>query len=407
MVLCADPAGAVSDGWGPGWETDNDKSLWAVSVNVISRSTPDGTGAPLFPPAAYIRTFGVSENATDGFDRYLDIPAPPLPMEEALDVYFPCSHEVVTRLANDIRPDSGSITWDLKLTVPTGSTASVSWDVKDVPSGYTLTMTCGNKDVDMKEQSSVSLGSGVYSLSITANKPVRGKTSGSSGGSSGGGGGGSPEPQSNVETKELAQQFVANGNNVEFEFKQGVTCIVYVEFEARKSFGKVTTVVEMLKGKSILTPIEPEGKVYKYLNIWVGNGGVATPENIENPVIGFKVEKAWLEKNAIPESSIRLWRYGDEMWAPLSTKKVSEDEGYIYFEAETPGFSPFAITGLTEEYFEMQASTSGSVNSKAPSADENVGSKYAEEPEKEATPGLGMISALGFFACACLMCRRF
>ncbi|MDD4250022.1 MAG: PGF-pre-PGF domain-containing protein, partial [Methanosarcina sp.] len=69
----------------------------------------------------------------------------------------------------------------------------------------------------------------------------------SSGSSSSGGGGGSPEPGSNVKSKELSQQYVVSGSSVRFNFTQDATCVKYVEFDAKKSLGKITTVVEMLK----------------------------------------------------------------------------------------------------------------------------------------------------------------
>ncbi len=164
------------------------------------------------------------------------------------------------------------------------------------------------------------------------------------GGSSGGGGsGGSPEPASNVRGKELSQQFVTNGNRIRFEFVRKVTPVVYVEFDSKRIFGKTTAIVEELTGRSLLTPVEPPGKVYKYLNIWVGNSGFASPENIAEPRVGFKVEKAWIVENGIEGTTIFLCRYSDEGWSPLHTKVISEDEESVYFEAQTSGFSLFAI----------------------------------------------------------------
>ncbi|MCQ1535799.1 PGF-pre-PGF domain-containing protein [Methanosarcina sp. KYL-1] len=169
--------------------------------------------------------------------------------------------------------------------------------------------------------------------------------SSSGGSSSGGGGGGSPEPANNVETKELSQQFVTNGKHIRFEFKQEATSVGYVEFDAKKTAGKITIIVEELKGRSVLTPEGPEGEVFQYLNIWAGNEGFATSENIGSPVVGFRVSREWLTDNNIDVSSIALQHFNDEQWNLLPTKKVNEDDEYIYFEAETPGFSPFAITG--------------------------------------------------------------
>ncbi len=242
-----------------------------------------------------------------------------------------------------------------------------------------------------------------------------GGSSGSSSGSSGGGGGGgSPEPASNVEIKELSQQFVTNGNRIRFAFTQEVTPVVYVEFDARRSFGKTTTIIEELKGKSFLTPAEPDGDVYKHLNIWVGNGGVATPVNIDNPVIGFRVEKAWLEINDISESSIKLWRYNDNVWNLLPPEKVNEDDEYVYFEAETPGFSPFAITGGTQEepgvevssleIFPMKNQTDASVEPRG----QSESGEDVEQPESGEgnVAGLDFKFVVGLLACAFLVVRR-
>ena len=89
---------------------------------------------------------------------------------------------------------------------------------------------------------------------------------------------------------------------------------MYVSFDAKKTAGKTTTIAEQLKGKSTLVSGLPEGEVYKYFNIWVGNGGFATSKNIENPVVCFKVEKSWLQDKKIDQASITLNRYNDKKW---------------------------------------------------------------------------------------------
>ncbi|NTW90707.1 MAG: PGF-pre-PGF domain-containing protein, partial [Erysipelotrichaceae bacterium] len=94
--------------------------------------------------------------------------------------------------------------------------------------------------------------------------------------SSSSGTGGSPEPQSNVEAKELSQAFIMSGKTVKFDFLRNSTCIAYVSLDSKKTAGKTTTIVESLKGKSTLVTGLPSDEVYKYLNIWVGNSGFAT-----------------------------------------------------------------------------------------------------------------------------------
>jgi hypothetical protein len=102
----------------------------------------------------------------------------------------------------------------------------------------------------------------------------------------------------------------------------------------------------MLKDKSKLTQDALEGEVYDYLNIWVGNGGYGNDEdNLENAIICFKVEKSWLQDKGIDQASITLNRYNDKKWNELPATLLREDDEYLYFTADTPGFSPFAITG--------------------------------------------------------------
>ena len=191
------------------------------------------------------------------------------------------------------------------------------------------------------------------SSSIKVESTSDGDSGGGSGGGShkssssgGGGAGGSPEPQSNVKAKELSQAYVTDGTQIRFDFPNGVTCIRYVEFDAKKTLGKITTIVEMLKGQSKLVSSLPEGTVYENVNIWVGSGGIANPNNIKNAVVGFKVEKAWLEKNGVDagdEDSLNLWYY-DKAWNKLDTTKLDETNNtYVYYEAKTPGFGSFAI----------------------------------------------------------------
>jgi len=63
--------------------------------------------------------------------------------------------------------------------------------------------------------------------------------------------------------------------------------------------------------------------------------------------VSFMVEKSWVTDNNIDETTIALYRYSDDNWDKLVTRKVTEDSNSLYFEAETSGFSPFAVTGKT------------------------------------------------------------
>lgn len=243
--------------------------------------------------------------------------------------------------------------------------------------------------LNRKEETPVTIGGdtrvSVAEVSIPASEPVEdegeGSSSSSSSSSGGGGGGGSPESASNVEVKELSQQFITNGNHVKFIFSQNVTCITSVEFDPEKTLGKTITIVEMLKGKSTLVPELPPGNVYKSMNLWVGNQGTASPENIKNAITEFRVEKVWIALNSVDRVSIRMWRFDGEKWEELPTVEVAEDGTYVYFKAETSGFSPFAISAIEEAVGE------------AGREDERLLSSSTEEEEEESA-GTKVISGM-------------
>ena len=210
-----------------------------------------------------------------------------------------------------------------------------------------------------------------------------GGSSPSSGSSGGGGGGGSPEPQSNVEVKEISQTFVGSGNSVKFDFPKNATSVVYVSFDSKKTAGKTTTIVEMLKGKSTRVSGLPSGEVYKSLNIWVGNSGFATSKNIENAVVCFKVEKSWIQDQKIDQSSITLNRYNDTKWNSLPTSLLSEDDKYVYFTAETPGFSPFAITGKVNASTSIVNNPTGNISNEGGENNKSQNLSIEKEETKE------------------------
>ncbi|WP_269852171.1 PGF-pre-PGF domain-containing protein [Methanosarcina horonobensis] len=132
-----------------------------------------------------------------------------------------------------------------------------------------------------------------------------------------------------------------------------VTCITCVEYDAKRTFRRTTAIVEVLKGKSILVSQLPAGRIYKHVNIWIGENAAGLPTSLKNGLVGFKVEKEWIENNNVNESLITLQRY-NKGWKSLDTEKVGEDDNYVYFESKTPGYSFFAITEYDAEGNETQ-----------------------------------------------------
>ena len=215
---------------------------------------------------------------------------------------------------------------------------------------YTVNLEVSNangtasKTVTITVQNHISTGSSSGGSIISGS--IHSSVENGHGGDSGEGD--SPEPKSNILTKEISQAFITNGKPAKFDFIKNTTSVIYVSFDSKKTTGKTTNSIEMLKEKSTLVSGLPSGEIYKYLNIWIGDKGFAIPNNIEHPVVCFKVEKSWIQDKNINQSSIVLNRYSDNKWNQLPTSLSGKDDRYIYFIAKTPGFSPFAITGTDE-----------------------------------------------------------
>lgn len=78
-------------------------------------------------------------------------------------------------------------------------------------------------------------------------------------------------------------------------------------------------------------------RVYQYVDISPsGNQSEAT--------IYFKVKKSWLEQNSLQKENIVLSHYTEGGWVELPTEIIDEDGEYVYYAADTPGFSFFAIS---------------------------------------------------------------
>ncbi len=214
--------------------------------------------------------------------------------------------------------------------------------------------TIGNSDSDSESDSNSDSDSN--SESDSSSDSDSDSDSGSEGhshksGGSSGGIGGSPEPASNVQVKENLQNFIASGKDVNFNFTNNVTCVESITFRSTKTVGKTTTIVEELKNKSSLVSKLPEGIVYKSFNIWVGNGGYGNSKNIESSSVNFKVNTSWVNENNINKSSILLDWYDDEKkeWIELPVNLTGEDDQFLHFTANVPGYSSFAITGIKDE----------------------------------------------------------
>lgn len=136
--------------------------------------------------------------------------------------------------------------------------------------------------------------------------------------------------------------YIAAGSNrsVTFE-KEDEIGIQKITIKVRNDVSNVEIFVKKETTKPKDVP-EPQGIIYSYLNITLRN---ISSNDIELITMRFKVNKIWINENNINKSSIGLNKYSKFGWEQVSTTLIGEDELYVYFEAETPGFSIFAITG--------------------------------------------------------------
>ncbi|MEE9594093.1 MAG: PGF-pre-PGF domain-containing protein, partial [Candidatus Hydrothermarchaeales archaeon] len=87
------------------------------------------------------------------------------------------------------------------------------------------------------------------------------------------------------------------------------------------------------------------GEVLRYFEVEHTN---IVDADVETVTIKFKVGKQWLTNNEIDPANVVLFRYSGGEWNALPAQMSSEDSNNVYYSAESPGLSLFAITGLSE-----------------------------------------------------------
>ena len=185
-----------------------------------------------------------------------------------------------------------------------------------------------------------------YGWTVTA-IPTEGDDSSSGGGSSGGSSHyvvTQGEDSDNVESTATHTLPIHAGSKVNYDFSDSESPVIGVSFSPKQDKGTVVARVEVLSQKPD-DVAESSGKFYKVMNINIGRTGTISSDNANDITIEFKVSKEWIRENNIDVSTIRLSRYHDDQWNDLPTYQEREEGEYIYFYAETPGFSVFEIVG--------------------------------------------------------------
>jgi PGF-pre-PGF domain-containing protein len=120
----------------------------------------------------------------------------------------------------------------------------------------------------------------------------------------------------------------------------------------------------------------PNGTLFEYAELTLYK---VTDDAIAGTLIEFAVPLSWLENNGLDPSQVMLLRWHDGEWQELPTGIVKEEDGKVYFRAESPGLSLFAIIAA-----ETVALDDVEEQTEAPTAEPT--SKPVAEPEEMESP---------------------
>lgn len=170
-----------------------------------------------------------------------------------------------------------------------------------------------------------------------------GSSSSSSSTSGGGGGGGGTGPSTALPSTTTSPVTVTANTPAAFAITETKLPVSEIVLTTNADVPNVqVTVKEVSQPSGASVAISSDvGKVFKYIEITT----TASSAQVSKAKVKFKVDKVWLSSNNIDSSTVALNRLVGTAWTKLTTTKTSEDFTSVYFEAETPGFSTFAITG--------------------------------------------------------------
>ncbi|MBI4181668.1 MAG: PGF-pre-PGF domain-containing protein [Candidatus Aenigmarchaeota archaeon] len=174
--------------------------------------------------------------------------------------------------------------------------------------------------------------------STVATPATTSSSSGSSSSSGGGGGGGGAPVSPPVQVTKIFG-LLAAGQAESFTITEERIAVSEVRFTASAASGNARIAVQKLGARPAALP-EPGKEIFQYVEI--------TPTDLQaaQATITFRVNETWLQEQAIPPEGVALLRYTTQ-WDTLETAYLGTGSGVARFQAVTPGFSTFAISGET------------------------------------------------------------
>jgi PGF-pre-PGF domain-containing protein len=167
---------------------------------------------------------------------------------------------------------------------------------------------------------------------------------------SSGGGAGTAAVSNVADSKAQVWNIVPVGSSVSLNINKETIAITSVAVNNVKSeLSNVDIEVQALKSKPVSAAAA--AKVYQYLRI---NKKNIVDDDAESIKVRFRIPKSWLTDNNLASGDISLYRYKDDKWNRLVTKVTGTDDTYVNYEAETPGFSYFAVGSKAAASAELQ-----------------------------------------------------
>jgi len=232
---------------------------------------------------------------------------------------------------------------------------SFSCSPTSVSSGQTITCTCSATDT-LDPSPAVSFtanpttsSAGTQDTTCTATDSAGNSatatvsytvTSSGGGGSAGSSGGVSNQVQGQYKKKVWAS--INAGETATVRIETGKIGVTGLSFEVDAT--ALGAWVKVERKQSTPSGIQSfNGEMYRIIEITERN----LDQVISAPItITFNVEGVWLESNDLSEEDIRLYRYNRGEWRELETFAGEEEDGFIQYTAQSPGFSYFVIGGV-------------------------------------------------------------